>query len=158
MSISTSSPRIRPLSYNHGILFFDGVCTLCNGFVNFIIDHDTRGYFKIGALQQDTARSFLDSAGYDPDALDSLVLVEKGRVYRQSDAALRVVQQLDGAWPLLAVFAVLPRSIRDAIYRWVAANRYRWFGKRAQCRVPTPDLESRFLDPSPTAPSSSASQ
>lgn len=140
------SARIRPLSFNHGVLLFDGVCNLCNGFINFVIDHDPEGYFRFGTLQREPAQSFLRSAGYNPEALDSVVLVQDGRVYRESGAALRVMQRLGFPWMLMAVFQAVPRPLRDAVYRWIAANRYDWFGKRAQCRLPTPDLEARFID------------
>jgi predicted DCC family thiol-disulfide oxidoreductase YuxK len=140
------STRIRPLSFNHGVLLFDGVCNLCNGFINFVIDHDPEGYFRFGTLQREPARSFLQSAGYDPDVLSSVVFIEDGRIYRESGAALRVAQHLGFPWMLLAVFQVVPRPLRDAIYRWVAANRYDWFGTRSQCRLPTPELQARFID------------
>jgi predicted DCC family thiol-disulfide oxidoreductase YuxK len=140
------STRIRPLSFNHGVLLFDGVCNLCNGFINFVIDHDPEGYFRFGTLQREPARSFLRSAGYDPDVLSSVVFIEDGRIYRESGAALRVAQHLGFPWMLLAVFQVVPRPLRDAIYRWVAANRYDWFGTRSQCRLPTPELQARFID------------
>ena len=140
------STRIRPLSFNHGVLLFDGVCNLCNGFINFVIDHDPEGYFRFGTLQREPARSFLRSAGYDPDVLSSVVFIEDGRIYRESGAALRVAQHLGLPWMLLAVFQVVPRPLRDAIYRWVAANRYDWFGTRSQCRLPTPELQARFID------------
>lgn len=140
------SARIRPLSFNHGVLLFDGVCNLCNGFINFIIDNDPDAYFRFGTLQREPARSFLWSAGYDPDVLDSVVLIEDGTVYRRSDAALRVMQGLGFPWALLAAFQAVPRPLRDVVYRWIASNRYDWFGKRAQCRLPTPDLAIRFID------------
>lgn len=147
-----SSARIRPLSFNHGVLLFDGVCNLCNGFINFIIDNDPDAYFRFGTLQREPARSFLWSAGYDPDVLDSVVLVEDGTVYRRSDAALRVMQSLGFPWALLAAFQAVPRPLRDVVYRWIASNRYDWFGKRAQCRLPTPDLARRFIDADEAAP------
>ena len=137
---------MRPLSFNHGVLLFDGVCNLCNGFINFVIDHDPEGYFRFGTLQREPAQSFLRSAGYDPDVLSSVVLVEDGRIYRESGAALRVMQQLGLPWMLLSVFRAVPRPLRDVVYRWIAANRYDWFGKRSQCRLPTPNVQARFID------------
>lgn len=146
VSAVNGSVRIRPLSFNHGVLLFDGVCNLCNGFINFIIDHDEAAYFRFGTLQREPARSFLWSAGYDPEVLDSVVLVENGRIYRESTAALRVFQRLGFPWALLAAFQVVPRPLRNAVYRKVAANRYDWFGTRNQCRLPTPELKARFID------------
>ncbi|SHK77878.1 thiol-disulfide oxidoreductase DCC family protein [Rhodothermus profundi] len=135
----------------HGIVLFDGVCNLCNGFINFVIDRDPAGYFKFGALQSEAARPYLERFGLQPDYLDSIILIEGGRCYRDSTAALRILRRLRGLWPLLYGLIVVPRPLRDAVYRWVARHRYRWFGRRAQCRVPTPDLLARFLESPLTA-------
>ncbi len=128
------------------LLLFDGVCNLCNGFVNFVLDADSDGYFLLGALQSNAARPYLEAYGADPDALDSVVLIENGQLYTRSTAALRVVRRLDAPWPLLYAFVVVPRSLRDRVYGIIAENRYQWFGKRKECRVPTPELGSRFLE------------
>ncbi|WP_410336544.1 thiol-disulfide oxidoreductase DCC family protein [Longimonas sp.] len=141
---------MRPLSFNRGVLLFDGVCNLCNGFINFIIDHDEARYFRFGTLQREPARSFLRSEGYDPEVLDSVVLVENGRLYRESTAALRVFRKLGMPWALLSVFQAVPRPLRDAVYRRIAANRYDWFGTRNQCRLPTPELQALFIDDTDT--------
>ncbi|MDQ7039477.1 MAG: thiol-disulfide oxidoreductase DCC family protein [Rhodothermus sp.] len=135
-----------PEKARHGIVLFDGVCNLCNGFVNFIMDRDPAGYFKFGALQSEAARPYLERLGLQPDYMDSIVLIENDRCYRDSTAALRILRRLKGPWPLLYGLIVVPRPLRDAVYRWIARNRYRWFGRREQCRVPTPDLLARFLD------------
>ncbi len=131
----------------HGIVLFDGVCNLCNGFVNFVIDRDPAGYFKFGALQSEAARPYLERFGLRPNYMDSIVLIENGRCYRDSTAALRILRRLKGLWPLLYGLIVVPRPLRDAVYHWIARHRYRWFGRREQCRVPTPDLLARFLEP-----------
>lgn len=132
---------------NHGILLFDGICNLCNGFVNFVIDHDPQGYFKFGALQSSEAAPYLRRYGLEgeEEALSSVVLIEDGMAFRQSTAALRVLRRLGPPWALLYGFMVVPRPLRDAVYGWIARNRYAWFGKRDQCRIPTPELQSRFL-------------
>lgn len=127
------------------MILFDGVCNLCNSSVNFVIDHDPAGYFKLAALQSEEAAPFLEHFGLQADYLDSIVLLDGDRVYRNSDAALHVARRLDGAWPLLYAFIAVPRPIRDAVYAWVARNRYAWFGKRDRCRIPTPDVMDRFL-------------
>jgi len=145
------------LEAQHGIVLFDGVCNLCNGFVNFVIDRDPAGYFKFGALQSEAARPYLERFGLRPDYMDSIVLIENGRLYRDSTAALRILRRLQGLWPLLYGLIVVPRPLRDAVYRWIARHRYRWFGRREQCRVPTPDLLARFLE-SPLNVSSEAEQ
>lgn len=130
---------------DHAVLLFDGVCNLCNGFVNFVIDHDPDAYFKLGALQSDAAAPYLRTYGVDPEALDSVVLIEGGRLYRKSTAALRVARRLPAPYALLYAFIVVPRPLRDVVYDWIASNRYDWFGTRDACRMPTPELDTHFL-------------
>ena len=127
------------------IVLFDGVCNLCNGTVNFILDHDPAGRFRFAALQSEAGRALLVRHGLAADALESLVLVEGERAWVRSDAALRIAAGLGAPWRWLAVLRVVPRGIRDRLYDAVARNRYRWFGRRDECRVPTPDLRARFL-------------
>ena len=127
------------------IVLFDGVCNLCNAAVNFLIDHDPGGRLKFGSLQSEAVRPLLERNGLRTDYLDSFVLIDEGQVYRRSDAALRTARRLGGAWRLLWIFSLLPRPLRDAAYDWIATNRYRWFGKREACRIPTPELEARFI-------------
>ncbi len=125
------------------VLLFDGVCTLCNGFVQFVIQRDPAGRFQFATLQSDAARRLLQAA---PQPLpDSLVLVENGQVFLRSTAALRVVCSLKFPWPLAFVLVAVPRPLRDWVYDIVARNRYRWFGRRDVCMVPTPELRARFL-------------
>jgi predicted DCC family thiol-disulfide oxidoreductase YuxK len=138
--------QIECLEAQHGIVLFDGVCNLCNGFVNFVIDRDPAGYFKFGALQAEAAQPFLERYGLHPDYLESLILIEQGRCYRNSTAALRIVRRLGGMWPLLYGLILVPRPLRDALYRSIARHRYRWFGRRESCRLPTPDVLDRFLE------------
>lgn len=140
-----ATPSRSPEQNTGGIILFDGVCNLCNGAVNFVIDRDTGGHFKFAALQSEAARALMTEHTLPPGALDSIVLVEDGRVYQRSDAALRIARRLRGIWPLLYGFMIVPRFIRDRVYDVVAANRYRWFGKEDACRVPTPELRARFL-------------
>ncbi len=133
-------PRDRP------ILLFDGVCNLCNGFVQWVIRRDPEGHFRFAALQSETGRRLLAEAGMPADALSTVVLYEAGRFFTHSDVPLRVWRQLGGAWSWLYALRVVPRALRDAVYDWVARNRYRWFGRREQCMIPTPELRARFLD------------
>lgn len=130
----------------HAILLFDGVCSLCNGFVNFVIDRDPEGYFKLGALQSDAARPYLDTFEQDLQGLDTMVLIEDGKLYTRSSAALRVLRRLNMPWSLLYGFILVPKGLRDWIYEVVASHRYEWFGQRDQCRRPTPELRQRFLE------------
>lgn len=129
----------------HPIVLFDGVCNLCSGSVQFILRRDPAGTFRFASLQSDLAQSLLTGRGLDPKALDSVVVVEGDRLYRESDAALRIARDLKGAWKALSVFRVVPRPVRDWAYRLIARNRYRWFGKSETCWLPTPELRGRFL-------------
>jgi len=126
-------------------VLFDGVCNLCNAAVLFVIDRDPAGYFRFAALQSDEGQRLLAEHGHRAPDLSSVLLVDGGRVYARSTAALRVARRLTGLWPLLYVFLAVPRPVRDAVYDWVARNRYRWFGRQDACRVPTPELRQRFL-------------
>jgi predicted DCC family thiol-disulfide oxidoreductase YuxK len=130
----------------HPTLLFDGVCNLCSGSVQFILKRDTRGRFRFASLQSEAGRRLMAGHGLDPDALSSVVLIEDGRAYQESTAALRIARHLPGAWKLLRVFTVIPRPLRDAAYRLIARNRYRWFGKTEACWLPTPELRARFLE------------
>jgi predicted DCC family thiol-disulfide oxidoreductase YuxK/uncharacterized membrane protein YphA (DoxX/SURF4 family) len=128
------------------ILLFDGVCNLCNASVNFVIDHDPKGRFRFASLQSDAAERELERAGVAESLPDSVVLIDEKGVHTQSDAAIRVARRLGLPWSLLVVASVLPRSIRDPLYAWIARSRYRWFGRQTACRIPTPELQDRFLD------------
>ena len=128
------------------IIFFDGVCHLCNASVNFVIDRDPGGLFRFAALQGETGQRLQEKHGLAGERLDSVVLVEGGRVYTRSTAALRIVRRLGFPWSMLAVLLVLPVPVRDWFYEIVARNRYRWFGRRESCQIPTPELKGRFMD------------
>lgn len=134
------------MSQPHPIILFDGVCNLCNASVNFVIDRDPDARFRFGALQSDAGRALLSRHAMDDRWLDSIVLVEEEGVYTASDAALRIAVHLKGAWGLMRIFRIVPRPIRDAVYNWIARNRYHWFGKEDACRLPTPELRARFID------------
>ena len=127
------------------ILLFDGVCNLCNASVNWVIDHDPEGRIRLGALQSEGGQALLQQAGLGDDYFDSLVLVEGGKVYTKSDAALRVAGHLGAPWSAAKALLALPRVLRDGVYDVVAKNRYAWFGKQESCRVPTPELRARFI-------------
>lgn len=130
------------------IVLFDGVCNFCNASVRFVIDRDPRATLRFASLQSDAGRRVLDGLGQPAVEGDprSIVLVEGGKVYQRSSAALRIARHLRGGWSLLALLLVVPRPLRDLVYRWFAARRYRWFGKAEACRVPAPELRARFLD------------
>ena len=128
------------------IVLFDGVCNLCNRAVDLIVRNDAAGKFKVAALQNERARSILKEYKLETDYLDSIVLVRGDRVFYKSRAALEISRKLKGLWPLFYIFIVIPKFIRDPVYDWIAANRYRWFGKRDSCRLPTPEEKERFLN------------
>ncbi|HWQ15765.1 MAG TPA: thiol-disulfide oxidoreductase DCC family protein [Roseiflexaceae bacterium] len=131
----------------HPIILFDGVCNLCQRSVRFIIERDERGLFRFASLQSATGRRLLAEHGLEtPDEPESIVLIEGGQATTASTAALRIARRLRGAWPLLYALVVVPRPLRDAVYRFVARHRYRWFGRQETCMVPSPALRARFLD------------
>ena len=130
---------------DHPIILFDGVCNLCAWAVRFIIERDPRAVFRFASLQSDIGQQLLIDHQLDPTNMDSFILVEDAKAYEQSTAALQVSRHLSGAWPAFYVFIALPRLVRDPIYRLIARNRYRWFGKQETCMVPNPALRARFL-------------
>ncbi|MCA8831222.1 thiol-disulfide oxidoreductase DCC family protein [Hymenobacter pini] len=129
------------------IILFDGVCNLCNGFVQFIIRHDAAGRFRFAALQSEEGQAILRQYQLPtPTEPDSVVLVMGGQAYTHSAAALHILRGLGGGWWWLAGLGLLvPRRLRDAVYRLIARHRYRWFGRQEACWLPTPELRARFL-------------
>ena len=126
------------------VAFFDGECLLCNGFVDVLIKIDRRGRIRLAPLQGATAREYLPPLPADPE-LWSIFYMDAQGIYSQSDAALQICRSLGGGWALLSYLRIVPRGIRNGLYRWVARNRYRWFGKRDTCRMPTAEDRDRFL-------------
>ncbi len=129
----------------HSIILFDGVCNLCNGAVNFVIKRDPGNVFKFATLQEKKGALLLKMHAIDIQKLDSIVLIENEKVYIKSSAALRITKKLSGLWPLFFVLLIIPSFIRDGIYDIIAKNRYKWFGKKEQCMIPTPGLKKKFL-------------
>lgn len=132
------------------VIVFDGVCVLCNGWVGFLLRHDRAGRYRFAAMQSEAGRALLAAHGLDPDDPASFLLVEHDvaqapRVSTDSDAVRRVLVGLGGCWRLAGLLALLPRRPRDAAYRWLARNRYRWFGRHDACRLPAPAQRHRFL-------------
>jgi predicted DCC family thiol-disulfide oxidoreductase YuxK len=123
------------------VVFFDGVCNLCNWFVRFVTRRDSAGKFVFAAIESGTAARLLGKV----TSGDSVVLVENGRTYRNSTAVLRIAKNLHFPWPVLYVLIAVPEPLRDWAYRLVARNRYRWFGRKASCAAPEPKLRTRFL-------------
>ena len=129
-----------------GVVVFDGVCNLCNTVVQTIIRGDPDGRFQFASLQSEVGRRLLEQHGMNTLEPETVVLIRDGRAFTMSDAVLEIVRHMRFPYPLLLVGYVLPRFIRDALYRVVARNRYRWFGRRDSCMMPTSDLRRRFLD------------
>lgn len=128
------------------VILFDGVCNLCNGVVQFIIKQDRKKVFWFASLQSGFGQKVLKKFCLSGDSFDSFILFDKNKMYTKSTAALMVARQLPGGWKLLLVFIIVPPLIRNAVYDFIAKNRYNWFGKRASCLIPSPALQSRFLD------------
>ncbi len=128
------------------ILFFDGHCNLCNNSVDFVITRDKKRVFRFAPLQGETAKDVLGDVNIDLEHPDSFVLSKDNKVYFRSTAALMVARQLGFPWSLTSLFLVVPPFIRDAVYNLIARNRYKWFGRKETCRLPSPEERSLFLD------------
>lgn len=140
--MNSSNQPVHPAS----ILLFDGVCHLCNGAVQFILQRDPHGLIHFASLQSETGQKLLSAYQYE-GGLQSVVLIDHGKLYTKSDAILRVGRKLRGVWPALSVASMaIPRRLRDTVYDWVARYRYRWFGQTERCMLPTPEARSRFLE------------
>lgn len=126
------------------LLLFDGECHMCDQSVQLVLDHDPLDVFRFAPLQSELAHQLLETHGLKAD-LDTVVLIEGGTAYTHSDAALRVARRLRFPFWLGSLALLIPRFVRDAGYRFVAANRYRWFGKKDACRIPEPSWRERFL-------------
>ncbi|ETT51712.1 MULTISPECIES: thiol-disulfide oxidoreductase DCC family protein [Paenibacillus] len=129
----------------HPIVLVDGVCHFCQGLTKWIIKRDPEGKYHFASLQSDVAKELLAKGNLSTDSMDTFVLIENGKYYTRSTAALRLAKGLKFPYPLLYVFIIIPKFIRNAVYNWVARNRYRWFGKDEACMLPTPEIKDRFL-------------
>ncbi len=128
------------------ILLFDGVCNLCNRFVQFTIRRDPKGKFKFAPLQSEIGQSLLEKCKLPKDEFRSFVLVQGERYFLRSTAALKVLRELGGVWKLFYIFIIIPKPLRDFLYGIISKSRYRVFGKRDSCMIPTPDISQRFLE------------
>lgn len=153
--MSAPAARRRFLKAKHAengrhLVLYDGVCGLCDRSVQFLLAHDLDGVLFFAPLQGETASTALDDNGL-PNDLKTMVLVENHgsaaeRVYVRSTAALRMLDLIGGGWRIASWLWIVPRPIRDAVYRWIARNRYDWFGKFDACKLPPPEVKARFLD------------
>lgn len=129
---------------NQGIILFDGMCNYCSGWIDFIIKHDKKDYFRFATLQSDIAKKFLAKKNILAENLpDSIILIEGEKIYFRSDAGLRIQRKLNFPFPLLYFLIIFPRFIRDGVYDFIADHRYQWFGKKENCRVPVTEEEKR---------------
>ena len=131
----------------HALILFDGVCNLCNGWVQRIIKNDKKRYFRFASIQSKMGRVILEKYSLSVrDTPESLILIKNNKAYCYSAAALHIAGRLDGAWKLLYILIALPEGFRDYLYKYVARNRYKWFGRSTECMMPSPELQSLFLD------------
>ena len=128
------------------VILFDGICNLCNGAVNWVIDHDKRNKFKFASLQSDYGKLIIDKSGLKNDYLNTIVLVDEDRIYLRATAVLRVLKEIGGFYSLLYIFNVIPSPILNFFYNIVAKYRYRWFGKRDTCRMPDDLNKGQFIE------------
>jgi predicted DCC family thiol-disulfide oxidoreductase YuxK len=130
----------------HPIVFFDGVCNLCNGAVQFLLKHDKKERLIFASLQSEAGQQLLSDHKLSAKEYQSIMFTNNHKTYWKSDAVLAICKELGGWFTCLLIFYVVPRPLRDCLYSRVAANRYKWFGKQDQCMVPSPGLRNRFLD------------
>lgn len=129
------------------IILFDGVCNLCDNTVQFIIKHDRKDAFRFAAIQSVTGQEIIRHLGVDTTKIDSIVLYETGKAYHcKSKAAIRIARALGGIYSVMGIFSILPRSVTDLLYDYVAKNRYKWYGQKVECMVPTLAMKAKFLD------------
>lgn len=127
------------------IILFDGVCNFCDGAVNFVIKRDKKNKLKFAPLQTAAAKQLMVDYNL-PDTMESFILIVNGQAYSKSTAALKVCRYLTGLWPICYGLIVVPKVIRDGVYNWIAKNRYKWFGQKDTCMMPTPAIREKFLN------------
>ncbi|MEO7044738.1 MAG: thiol-disulfide oxidoreductase DCC family protein [Ferruginibacter sp.] len=130
---------------SHPIILFDGICNLCNGAVQYVIKHDSEAVFQFASLQSEAGQNLLQQYSLPQNNFNSFVLIDADKAYTKSTAALKVAKRLKGGVKLLYGFIIVPAFIRNGVYNIIANNRYKWFGKKNECMIPTPSLQSRFL-------------
>lgn len=136
---------------DHPVILFDGLCNLCSSSVQFVIKHDPQRQFRFASLQSKFGRKVTEHFDLHTDELNSFILLERKKIYTKSTGALRVTKKLNGLWPLLYSFIIIPSFIRNAVYSYIARHRYKWFGKKEACWLPTPELRRLFFDDVPAS-------
>ena len=134
------------LPENKKIILFDGVCNLCDASVQFIIKHDAKDIFRFVAIQSELGQEFIKYLGIDTSKTDSIILYEPGiAYYYKAEAALRITRELKSWHSILYGFMFIPDGIKNSVYDYIAKNRYKWYGKKEACMIPTPELKAKFL-------------
>jgi predicted DCC family thiol-disulfide oxidoreductase YuxK len=128
------------------IILFDGVCNFCDGAINFVLKQDRKGVFRFAPLQSEAGQKILHQYKLPVKDFESFVLIDNGKVFKKSAASLKVMNKLPWYWKTFQIFWIMPGFIRNAIYDFIAKNRYKWFGKKNSCMIPTPEVRNRFLD------------
>lgn len=131
---------------DHPVILFDGICNFCNFWVNFAIKHDPKKRIKFAPFQSNAGQQLLNQQHIAIESINSVILIENGKVFTQSSAALRICKYLSGLWKIFYGLLIIPKFLRDFFYNIIARHRYRWFGKKENCMVPTPEVRERFLD------------
>jgi len=142
---SSQKNLVGDLPTGKALVLFDGYCNLCNGAVKFILRRDAKSHFYFASLSWPVAEPVLQSSK-EIKNIDSIIVYDGKTIYTKSSAALKISNHLSGLWPVLGIFWIIPKFIRDAFYNFIANNRYRWFGKKDTCMMPESDISHRFLD------------
>jgi predicted DCC family thiol-disulfide oxidoreductase YuxK len=129
----------------HKVILFDGVCNLCNSSVTLVIKNDKAGVFRFAALQSEIGETLVATFGINTSKVDSILLIDQDKIYAKSTAALKIARHLSGAYPLLYGFIIIPPVIRNLVYDFIAKHRYKWFGRKDTCMIPSPELKNKFL-------------
>lgn len=145
LAVQCPSTRNQNNVTDQSIILFDGVCNLCNGFVNFLIPRDKENRFQFGSLQSDKVKELLKQYHYSADDISTVLLLENRQLYSQSTAVLKIAKKMSGGWSLLYAFMIIPKPVRDFIYSLIARNRYTLFGKKDACMMPTPEWKAKFI-------------
>ena len=130
---------------DHGIILFDGICNFCNNKINLVIRKDKKDFFRFAALQSEAGKKIMADHGIVMPDPDTFIFIENGKIYNRSSAALHIAKHMDGLWKLFFAFIIVPPFLRDLFYRLIAKNRYKWWGVRESCMIPTPEVRKKFL-------------
>ncbi len=130
---------------NQPLVLFDGICNLCNGAINFIIKHDRKKIFRFSTIQSDAGKKAIKLFGI-PEENDSVILIFNNQIFLESEAILKILRLLPFPWNIATVFSIIPKGLRNKLYKWIAKNRYLWFGTRTDCRIPSPEEKLFFPD------------